>query len=157
MVEISVESKKSTKHSNVANNKCIQKLKVLFLLYNVNRIKVSFQSEKSHHRDSQISMSFRNPKSILHFVNIIVIPATSAFQCNRIYLLFFSALKQHFQFHANKMLCLETLQLVVKNCKRGICYCYFNFHFVKIKQKQSITFQLLASSINHQILFAEYL
>ena len=54
-----------------------------------------------------------------------------------IFVLYFSTFKQHFQFLAKKVSSLETLQFVQKSCKRGICYCYYKFHFVK-NQIQSI-------------------
>ena len=39
----------------------------LFFYITWTKFKVSFQSQNSHHRASQISIRFRNPKSILHF------------------------------------------------------------------------------------------
>ena len=55
---------------------------VQFLFFYITRTKfrVSFQSQNSHHRASQISMTSRIPKSIFHFINIISILATSDFQ-----------------------------------------------------------------------------
>ena len=111
---------------------------VQFLFFYIAWIKfrLSFQSQNSHHRASQISMSFRNPKSIFHFINIISIPATSAFLYKRIFLLSFSIFKQHFQFLVNKVSCLETLQFVKKIVNEKYCYC--DFQFVKNQIKQSI-------------------
>ena len=77
---------------NVSRN-----LQFLFFYITKTKFRISFQSQNSYHRASQNSMSFRNPKSIFHFINIISIPATSA-SCKRIFLLFFPTLKQHFPF-----------------------------------------------------------
>ena len=41
----------------------------LFFYITSAKFRVNFQSQNSHHRASQISMSFRSPKSIFHFIN----------------------------------------------------------------------------------------
>ena len=45
-------------------------LKFLFFYITWAKFRVSFQSQNSHHWASRISMNFRNPKKIFHFVNI---------------------------------------------------------------------------------------
>ena len=92
---------------------------VQFLFFYITwaKFRVSFQSLNSHHRAPQVSMSFQNPNSIFHFINIISIPATSAFYYRRIFSLFFSTFKQHFQFLAKEISCLENLHFVEKTVK----------------------------------------
>ena len=41
----------------------------LFFYITSAKFRVNFQSQNSHHRASQISMRFRSPKSIFHFIN----------------------------------------------------------------------------------------
>ena len=96
---------------------------VMFLLINASRdihffffyitwtkLAVSFQSQNSHNRASQISMNFRNPKSIFH-LNTNTHPSNIYLLVQNDIFVIFSAFKQHFQFLANKMSCLETFHV----------------------------------------------
>ena len=87
------------------------------MINNVNKILGKLSESKFASQSFTDFIEFRNPKSIFHFINIIPIPGKSVFQYKRIFMLFFSILKQLFQFLANEVPCLG------KNCKRGIYYC----------------------------------
>ena len=75
IVKISVKSQYSPRNKkhmamlliiNVSRN-----VQLLFFYITRTKFGISFQSQKSHHRASQSSSSFQNPKSIFHFINII--------------------------------------------------------------------------------------
>ena len=71
---------------------------------------VSFQSQNLHNRASQISMNFRNPKSIFH-LNINTHPSNIYLLVQKNIFVIFSASEKHFQFLVNKMSCLETFHV----------------------------------------------
>ena len=87
----------------------------LFFYVTWTKFRVSFQSRNSHHRASQISMSFRNPKCMFQFVNIHSHPKNIYLLAQKDIFVIFSTFKKHFQFLTNKMSCLETFLFVGKN------------------------------------------
>ena len=140
MVEIAVQTHEKSNYGSVLNNKYIMKRKVLVLLYSANKIqgklsesKLASQSLTNFNELSKSQVNIPLYKHDTHPSNCLLVQEDI--------FVIFSTFKQRFQFLGNKLSFLETLQFVEKSCKRGICYCYYNFHFVtsqiKLINKQS--------------------